>query len=472
MKEIALEALGTAGRDPELPLTVSLPCGDLLIEEWLRVLPSKRYVARAQLGSDTRLVKLFVGSRAEKKARDEAAAIELLASKGVATPALIDVGAISANAAWLFTEYFDGCETLSVKARLEVAAMPNFEKMPVAGKDSVQSLALLHNSNLIHKDIHPGNILFYQEQCWIIDAADTAVATEVSEKEINLGLFLAQLPQEWWPDLVQGYNEVAEIAAEYDTVCAHALRCQAKRATDLSEKSVRDCSLFQVRQSTSEFCAVWRDQQDWLAEVLNDLDGSLASSLILKDGASATVGLIEVAGRKLVIKRYNIKSFLHALKRFWRPTRAWTSWQAGIRLQVLGIHTPKPLALKEERLGPFRKRGYLIVEASEGQDLLGLLASDKPVGSEQDGGALLPRVAQEIEQLLDTMSLHHISHGDFKATNLLWDEQLCVIDLDSICWHTKESSWKKAFAKDKARLLRNWKPNSQPYEYLKKVLKS
>ncbi|MGH1372422.1 MAG: lipopolysaccharide kinase InaA family protein [Cellvibrionaceae bacterium] len=472
MKAVTLELLAQAGREPELPLSITLPDGELVIEQWLRVLPAKRYVARARMGQNTRLVKLFVGPRAEKKAREEAAAIERLASKGIPTPLLIGVGATSGKGAWLFTEYFEGCETLAVKAQLSVSAISNRQEIPKAAYDAVQTLAILHNSDLIHQDIHPGNILFYREQCWIIDAADTSAAEGAQNKGENLGLFLAQLHQHWWSSLVEGYNRIAASSLDYGTVCAHAQRWQAKRAADLSEKSVRDCSLFRVQQSMGEFCAVWREESGWLAPILKDLDQALASSTILKDGASATVGLIEVAGRKLVIKRYNIKSFWHGLKRFWRPTRAWISWQAGIRLRVLGIHTPKPLALKEERLGPFRRRGYLLVEANEGLDLLDLIQSDDGNNSEQGGQSLLPRVTQDIEQLLTIMSQHQISHGDFKATNLLWDEQLCVIDLDSICWHKKQSSWQKAFAKDKARLLRNWKPNSQPYEHFKKVLNS
>lgn len=477
MKTLALAELETAGRAPSLPLTITLPCGELIIEQWLRVLPAKRYVARARLGENSLLAKLFVGPRAAKKAAEEAEAIERLSATEVVTPKLLDSGSASPAAAWLFTEYLEGCETLTAKAQLDITAVSGAEgilddgTLP-GGVEAAQALANLHNNHLIHRDIHPGNILFYQQRCWIIDAADTLATTDALQKQSNLGLFLAQLPPSYWPELVQSYNRFAAIEVDYDTVCAQAWRCQAKRAADLSEKSVRDCSLFKVRQSVGEFCAVWRDQQDWLQPILDDLDGALAASQILKDGGSATVGLVQIGDRKIVIKRYNIKTWWHGLKRFWRPTRAWISWQAGIRLRALGIHTPKPLALKEERIGPFRKRGYLLVEASDGQDLLELLDGDESVaGVAENETELLVKVVAEIQRLLDVMSRHHISHGDFKATNLLWDEQLCVIDLDSIRWHSNETSWQTAFAKDKARLLRNWKPASQPYQFLEKILK-
>ena len=74
----------------------------------------------------------------------------------------------------------------------------------------------------------------------------------------------------------------------------------------------------------------------------------------LKRGRTATLARVEVNGRQLVIKRYNIKGPVHALSRSWRPSRAWHSWLEGHRLNFLGIATPRPLALVEQRAGPLR----------------------------------------------------------------------------------------------------------------------
>lgn len=90
---------------------------------------------------------------------------------------------------------------------------------------------------------------------------------------------------------------------------------------------------------------------------------------LYKTGGAASVGRVEVAGRTLVVKRYNIKGFAHWLKRFWRPSRAWHSWQEGNRLAFLGIATPKPLALLEKRFLWLRSRAYLVTEYLAGRTL-------------------------------------------------------------------------------------------------------
>jgi hypothetical protein len=96
--------------------------------------------------------------------------------------------------------------------------------------------------------------------------------------------------------------------------------------------------------------------------VLARADALLDQGHLYKTGGAASVAKVEVDGRTLVIKRYNIKGFAHWLKRFWRPSRAWHSWREGNRLAFLGIATPKPLALLETRFLWLRSRAYLVTE--------------------------------------------------------------------------------------------------------------
>ncbi|MBW1746795.1 MAG: hypothetical protein JRJ25_11240 [Deltaproteobacteria bacterium] len=94
--------------------------------------------------------------------------------------------------------------------------------------------------------------------------------------------------------------------------------------------------------------------------MIADPDSVIDSSRLLKEGNSSTVALAEVNGKLLVIKRYNIKNFIHALKRYLRNTRAWTSWRNAHRLELLGIPTPKPIAFLERRWGPFRSVNLIL----------------------------------------------------------------------------------------------------------------
>ena len=82
-----------------------------------------------------------------------------------------------------------------------------------------------------------------------------------------------------------------------------------------------------------------RAHAERLQPLLADLDGHIERGHIFKTGGAATVARVELDGRPLLVKRYNIKSRLHWLKRCWRPSRAWHSWIAGNRLDFLGIAT-------------------------------------------------------------------------------------------------------------------------------------
>jgi serine/threonine-protein kinase RIO1 len=74
-------------------------------------------------------------------------------------------------------------------------------------------------------------------------------------------------------------------------------------------------------------------------------------------------------------------------------------------------------------------------------------------------------------QLLAQLREARISHGDFKATNLLWHAgQVWLIDLDSLQAHDSESHWQQAWARDRARLMRNWPAGSPMTEWLEKHL--
>ena len=229
---------------------------------------------------------------------------------------------------------------------------------------------------------------------------------------------------------------------------------RSRRLKDYLGKCLRDCSQFKVGKLGSRFVAVVREDADYLAPVIADPDRWIELGTSLKQGRTATLALVEHAGRKLVIKRYNIKGLGHALSRCWRPSRAWHSWIEAHRLGFLGIATPRPLALIEQRAGPLRGKAWLIADYCAGEDLLSRLApyvDSGPPAWELDA----------IQQLFRQLSAARISHGDLKATNLLWHEdRLKLIDLDAMRQHDTFATFARAWRKDRERFLRNWPESS------------
>ena len=233
---------------------------------------------------------------------------------------------------------------------------------------------------------------------------------------------------------------------------------RAQRLTHFLTKTLRDCSQFAVRSTINRFSAVVRTEKEALSALMEDPDEFIARGQMLKNGNTCTVARVDIGGRALVVKRYNLKSVSHALSRFWRPSRAWHSWVAGHRLAFYGICTPAPLALLEERAGPLRGRAFLVTEYCAGASLLQHLSADREPGEAE---------ADAIKDLFAMLFRLRISHGDMKANNLLWhDRGLLLIDLDSMVQHGSHRTFVHVWRRDRERFLRNWPKQSVLYQWL------
>lgn len=451
-----LQSLGRSGRTPTLPITLDLPEGTVQLQQWLRTLPGKRYVARGEQNGKTVLAKLWIGPRSSSKLKAEQQGTALLQSQQLNTPDIISSGTTE-DGAWQLSQWLDQAQTLQDLLVLEPGGTIGDAHPPIETLTAVTGLLRsMHNKGVIQDDIHPGNFLWAQQQWWIIDAADIRPANSTDDALNNLGIFLAQLPMGWANPVLDSYGLQPE-SEHANAVMRQCQQWRSHRALDLANKSLRDCTLFRVERNFRRFESQWRTGRI----ELGNLDEKLITGKLLKDGGSATVGLIEYGQRQLVLKRYNLKSLIHWLKRFWRPTRAWHSWWAGHRLRTLGISTPMPVALREERWGYCRGRGYLLTEIASGRDILEACQDE----------ATTRKVALQIRSVLDIFAREKISHGDFKGTNLIWDGRLHLIDLDSVQWHRREESWRKAFNKDIDRLLRNWPQSSMQHQLMSELVK-
>src|SRR5690606_37891920 len=119
-----------------------------------------------------------------------------------------------------------------------------------------------------------------------------------------------------------------------------------------------------------------------------------------------------------------------------------------------------PLAVIEQRWLWLRGRAWFITEYCAGQDIIArfepYLAGSPP---EEELVAL--------DRLFAALLRERISHGDLKGHNLLWDEgRWSLIDLDAMRQHRSEASFARAYARDRARFLRNWPADSALYRLL------
>lgn len=464
-----LSELVNAGRAPQLPLSVDSPAGRMQLLEWLRVLPGQRYVARAEWQGRTVLAKLMVGSRAKRHFQRERDGAMLLREQQMATPALLAEGYEPAQGGWLLFEFLDGAESLgAVWQAVEREPVLSDAQQAVLG-EALGAIARLHAKGLWQSDLHLDNLLRHDGQLYLVDGGGVRAQTPgqplTRERVLeNLGLFFGQLPATLEPiieELLVHYVLVnGEHALPMEALSREVAKVRRWRLRDYLDKAGRDCTLFSVRRGTSGLLAVRREEESRLQPLLANLDQGMAGGRFLKKGGSATVARVEVDGRPLVVKRYNIKGLGHWLQRCWRPTRAWHSWVEGNRLDFLGIATPRPLAVLEHRWLGLRGRSYLITELLQGEDLIARWQShldSTPPQAELDA----------LDRLFANLIRERVSHGDLKGHNLFWDDdRWTLIDLDAVRQHDSDAAFERAYAKDRGRFLRNWPADSALHRLL------
>lgn len=462
--QLTAKALVTAGRDVSVPFGVELSDGRVLtVERLLRVLPRKRIVGQASIDGQPVLVKLFIAARSEQHWQRELAGIRALIAAGLPTPELLDAMPLPGDGHVLLTQFFPDAESLASAWQDEpldnLRAQRLLPVMPL--------LAKMHAAGLTQTDLHLGNFLLAHGQCHVIDGDAVTVAKPsralaAEECVDNLAIIFAQLPPHWDERLLPFISvyaaEPGAILPDERVLLDKVRRVRERRLKEFLGKLGRDCTQFAVDRDFSRFLVVDRDTRDCLSEFLGNPDRVLGKGHRLKSGATCTVADVFVGERRLVIKRYNLKHWRHALSRLWRPSRAWHAWREGHRLAFYDIATPRPLAMIEERYGPLRRRAFLVTEFCAGKSLLQVLDAQKVPGE---------LLAGAIKGLFNALHRLHITHGDLKASNLLWDdERVFLIDLDATHQHSTERGFMRAWARDRARLLRNWPAESPLVRWL------
>lgn len=469
-----LSELKNVGRAPRLPLSLELADAagpaQLQLLSLLRVLPGQRYVGAGVWRGRAVLAKLLVGSKAARHFQRELRGARLLAEQGITTPLLLADGLKDGEGGWLLFEFLEGAESLG-DAWKKVEGLPALaEEQQAVLAEALAAIGQLHGKGLWQEDLHLDNLLRHQGRLHLIDGAGICVeqaGKPLSRQKVleNLGVFFAQLPKALEPFteelLVHYLLSNGEHALPLEALQKQVNKVRSWRLKDYLNKIGRECTLFSVQRGAFALRAIRREEEAVMLPVLEQADALLDQGHLYKTGGAASVGRVEVGGRTLLVKRYNIKGFAHWLKRFWRPSRAWHSWREGNRLAFLGIATPKPLALLEKRFFWLRSRAYLVTEYLSGPDIIERFAPFVESGDAPEAEL------QALDLLFAELISERISHGDFKGHNLFWDRHRWVlIDLDSMCQHHLASSFAPAYARDRARFMRNWPESSALYQVI------
>lgn len=200
----------------------------------------------------------------------------------------------------------------------------------------------------------------------------------------------------------------------------------------------------------------WWASDEVQGEHLNasTLDALIDAGDVLKHDRTTTVAKASLEGRAVIVKRYNARNQWHRLNRSVRRSRASRSWRLSYKFAKAGLNVAQPLIMLEQRASLLRRTAYFVSEFLPGDEVIELLPS-LATSQQADLAATLKVAFQQ-------MSDAKLSHGDLKASNLIWNEgRLFFIDLDAAQQHKNQLSWRMAHAKDRARFLKNWQGDQE-----------
>lgn len=443
-------------QSPAVPFSIKFSDADIQLTQKLRHLAGKRLTCLALWQSRAVIAKFFYGVRAQQHAAKESVVLKALIKKGIRTPTLLCVYE-QADCTVLLIEYIEDATSLAdwLKRGPDQSA---FEKV------ILETTALMfecHRAFFEIRDPHLDNFLTSKGNVYIIDAGDITQLSQPLNKENslqNIALLYAQLPVTH--DVIayqslkkvmldEGFVDVPN-EKEWQQSLIRQRRWRQKKFID--KKVFRDCTAYHCEQSSSRFLVAKREFfTDEVAQALKNPDALIEQGTLLKDGNTATVARVDIAGETYVLKRYNIKKRMRSFIRGFMWSRAAVSWRNGLLLEMLGIPTAQSYVMIEERYGALRRRSYLLLEFISAPTAWDVF-EDKQF-NEQDRSDW----AKKIFELFMLLKRNQISHGDLKAQNILCSKQgAFFIDLDGLQSGLPYKKFLQRYKKDVQRFEVSW----------------
>ncbi len=281
-------------------------------------------------------------------------------------------------------------------------------------------LARLHDAGVTHPDPHPGNFLVEfapgaAPRFDLLDLHAVRFSAPLSWPEARANLVVFNR----WFQLRAARTDRLRFWAAYRAArgtgppiepawCREVERAATASNLRFWAARVRDC-LGRTRHyptvRAGTLCGF--TVRDLPAGALDRLDERLASGRVLKDSRTSTVAAFALPdGRRVVLKRVNVRRRWELLKNLFRPSAVLRSWVAGHALRDRWLPTPRPLAVLHARRFGLPAEGYLLVE-------------EVPGAVELSEARPTPELIHALARTLRLMHDRRISHRDLKAANVM-----------------------------------------------------
>lgn len=446
-------------------------------EKVIRMIPKKRIVAFGLWQGKSVVAKLFFNPRhVRRHIQKELIGVKTLRENKIPTPPLCYNG-------------YSADKRIYVLMFLRIHEAQNLEEI-WRNKESIDALlpllravtvelATQHVLGVLQQDMHLKNFLATEKTIFSLDGGKIKHFSYLLPKipsMNNLALFLSQLGVG-----TEKYQE--KLFRYYAKSRGWLLKKEDKIELFLSIKKWNELRWQRYKKkifrNSSDFASIQDRRTNAMYDrryagleffaFLNNPDAVFnhSTAKILKAGRSSTVIKVILDRHELVIKRYNIKSLWHFLRRCLRPTRAAKCWRLAHKFNLFGVATAKPIAFIEKICLGLRGKSYFVME----------YVSDKHAGEyfaqhpTQDEKA--SEMVTRITALLKNLAKLNITQGDLKVTNFLINhhEQPVLIDLDGAAEHVSLSSLRGAWRREIKRFLKNFRDQPSICEKFREELR-
>lgn len=435
---------------------------EFLSERVVRIIPKRRIVAFGLWQGRQVAAKIFFDPKlAQKQMEKDIAGIQLLKKNKIPTPELLYQGNTHDKRIYIliFERIVDAknLEQIWRKKKSIDDVFPILEFVVV-------EIATQHVIGLMQRDLHLKNFLLSDKTIYTLDGAQIEFSAELLPKKPsmrNLALFLSQLgvDSEGYQEKLfrhyanaRGWSLKQEDMYELFIMIKHWNNLRWKK---FAKKVFRDSSDY-VSMHTWRLAGMYHRRYEGpeFIKFLAQPDSAFynPTAKLLKAGNSATVIKVTLDHREFVVKRYNMKSVWHRLRRCLRETRAKKSWRLAQKLALFDIPTAKPVAFIEHKSFGLRGKSYYVTEYVNGKHAGEYFTLHYNQDEE------ISDMVKRITMLLKNVAKLEITHGDLKITNILVDKekQPVLIDLDGATEHATLAGLKKAWRKEIRRFLDNF----------------
>jgi tRNA A-37 threonylcarbamoyl transferase component Bud32 len=386
-----------------------------------------------------------------------------LRQRGVPTPLPLAWGtSVGESSSWLVTETFAGGVPLNTYLEVGLPAEPAELRAGLRlqiAKSLGTFVARLHAAGVFHHDLHPGNLLVRwaadgRPEIALIDLHATSLRPRCRWADCRRNLvvfnryfalratrsdrrrfweaYLATLGPVVPPPAGQAARELERATADSNRVFwrGRDRRCLA------NNRYYRRVSVGSQRGYAV------RDLDDQILQELmanTDAPFDSAKCQVMKRSPSSAVVAFELPSgsgvpRRVVLKRFAVRSAQGPWLGLVRPTAALRSWLYGHGLHERRLPTPRPLAVFYRYRAGLPREGYLLSEMIEGAtELHDWLRRLGTLGA-RDRTAALRQRADYLARLIRGFHDRGLTHRDLKAANVLTpidpaDHRAWLIDL-------------------------------------------